>query len=308
MAPEGTLVLTFDEFNLNKVGYIFLIDAGGYHFSARVLGRKVLMRRQDTEVTLPIHDEVRHPQWITLFLGWSPRQLQVGYGIIPSLAGRVDAESSVDTPYSIVPPQTLRWLRKQNLIETVIYDTEIDFRDKIHSILKTLQQSIDTMLSEKGFWDVVYDSGKIVSRRPKREQDLHSLLHGLLLDQFLMSSIEVVPEYSMGAGRLDFMLIGNVKAMGPSRLCLEVKHAHSADVLRGLVEQLPMYMENAKAANGVYLVLWFGQNPNPNGIQNYADLQTRLVNAQVLHHGSALSKRIRVLSLDLTQSPKASGT
>jgi hypothetical protein len=303
--PQGTILILLDEVNLGKEGHIFVIHTPDYHFSAGVFGRQLQMRRNECEVHLPITRAFRHPKLISIWLEWAPHLLQVSYAVIPALSGDVDAKRALTTPSCRPPPSLIRWLRKQNLLETIVYDSESAFRDRVHSILGTLQDTTDALQSEDGFWDLLYDGNRIVSRSPKRETDLHSLLHGLLLDQFLMSSIEVIPEYSMGVGRLDFMLMGSVKNREPVKLCLELKHAHSPDLIRGLTVQLPRYMQGAGAKNGVYVVLWYGHSAGTAN-ESCADLQSRLVAEQLLCFDDALSKRIRVFTLDLTASVKAS--
>ena len=58
----------------------------------------------------------------------------------------------------------------------------------------------------------------------------------------LLSNIEVIPEHKTGEGNLDFLFIGYVEGQGMSRFCAEFKLAHSQDLNKGLLQQLPAYM------------------------------------------------------------------
>ena len=308
MARERTLQITFDAINFHVDGHIFHLRADDYLFLAGIFKGRIILRRNNYQVVAPVRKGPRGPQWITIFLGWSPEKLEVAYGLIPSFSGKPDAEKELATPYTAAPPALIRWLRKQNLIETIAYASEADLQYKISSVLATLQNTIDAMTSEDAFWDLEYDGNRIVSRTPKRETDVHSLLHAFLLDQFLMSGIEVMPEHAMGAGRLDFLLVATVEGIGLVKACIEVKSAHSEDLLPGLIEQLPKYMDSSGAKRGIYIVLWYGARPARGGIESIADISTALAVAQLLHHDHAIQKRIDFHCIDLTRSPKASRT
>jgi hypothetical protein len=306
VARERTLQITLDATNFQLDGHIFYLRADDYLFSADISKGHIRMRRNDYEVDVLASKGPRGSQWITIFLGWTPEKLQVSYGVIPSLSGRPNAEREVATPYTAAPPALIRWLRKQNLVETITYASEADFRYKVSSVLVTLQDTVDAMTSEDAFWDLEYDANRIISRKPKREADVHPLLHAFLLDQFLMSGIEVMPEHAMGAGRLDFLLVATVRGVGLVKTCMEVKSAHSDDLFHGLTKQLPMYMSNAGAHDGIYLVLWYGVTSPRNRIESFADIGMALMTAQLRHHDAAMCKRITTHYLDLTRSPKAS--
>ena len=103
-----------------------------------------------------------------------------------------------------------------------------------------------------------------MKRRPKKETDLHGVMHAFLSDQFFLSSIEVLPEVQTGVGNLDFMFLGSVNGVGPCIVCAEFKLAHSADLYHGIERQLPLYMKNQRTENGTYCILdfrgpWFNE-------------------------------------------------
>jgi hypothetical protein len=125
----------------------------------------------------------------------------------------------------------------------------------------------------------------------------------------MMSSIDVVPEYTTGAGRLDFMLIANVKNVGLGKICMEVKSAHSSDLVDGLIGQLPTYMKNKNVNLGIYVVLWYGARLKPSTHDaSIIDLNVRLTSEMSRHFSQEVCKRIRVFVVDLTKPKSASRT
>jgi hypothetical protein len=112
------------------------------------------------------------------------------------------------------------------------------------------------------FWDIEHQGRRIVRRRPKRENDLHGVIHALLSDHFFLSSIDVIPEVQTGAGDLDFLFIGTIRGQGLAKVCAEFKLAHSTSLYHGIESQLPAYMRAQKTDNGTYCILdyrgqWF---------------------------------------------------
>jgi hypothetical protein len=171
------------------------------------------------------------------------------------------------------PVSLIRWARTQSLMPTIEHETEADFVSRVHSGLSLLQDKIDAMHNRDIFWDIEYAGQRVVSRRPKKERDLHGAIQALLSDQFFLSSIDVIPEVHTGAGNLDFLFTGAVKGSGIAKVCAEFKLAHSASLYRGIESQLPAYMRAQNTDNGTYCVLdfrgeWFDDGPADEGDMN----------------------------------------
>jgi len=156
-----------------------------------------------------------------------------------------------------VPASLLRWARHQSLIPTEIYNTEAEFVSRVHTGLAALQDKINLMSSRDIFWNVARDGNKIKYRSPKKETDLHGVIHALLSDQFFLASIEVIPEAISSAGHLDFLFIGCIKRLGMLKVCAEFKLAHSKDLYQGIEFQLPAYMSAHGTENGAYCIIDF---------------------------------------------------
>ena len=71
--------------------------------------------------------------------------------------------------------------------------------------------------------------------------------------------MQVVPEYSIGSGRLDFMISGHAAGVGIVNVCVEFKLAHAIDLAHGIQKQLPEYMARRTTDFGIFCVLSFGK-------------------------------------------------
>src|SRR5690606_10599551 len=161
----------------------------------------------------------------------------------------------------IAPPNNLlKWTRLNNLIPTKEYESAEEFRTKIHSCLRTINEKIEESGGFYPFWNISYDKGKIINRTPKNEIEVQPTMQCLLSDQMLASSIEIIPEFKGGVGNLDFLFIGQIKNRGSVYFCAEFKNAHSDKIFDGLTKQLPAYIKNKKADYGAYCILnYFGE-------------------------------------------------
>jgi hypothetical protein len=190
---------------------------------------------------------------------WSPTRLAV----------YVNAqEAAIETPPTLPPNSLLRWARREAILPVTEYASDRAFCDSILNGLAGLQDKITIAAMQPAFWDFTYDGKKIVSRRPKRETQVHPTIHGLLHDLSLAKNITIHPEATAGSGRLDFLLTGIVRGGSTATACVEFKHAHSDDVVHGLTIQLPEYMKTHATNHGFYCVPWFKgdhfDQPKPN--------------------------------------------
>jgi len=208
----------------------------------------------------------------TFIASWTPDSLIVLLGPMgfqgPSIREIINI-NPIPAPNSLI-----RWAREQSLLPTKEYENESDFVARVHSGLAMLQDKIDAMPSRDIFFDIEYIRNKITHRRPKKETDLHSVIHALLSDQFFLASIEVIPEASSAAGNLDFLFLGCVKDCGLIKVCAEFKLAHSNNLYRGIECQLPLYMKAHGTSNGTYCILDFDSKASDS-----SDFHSRLASA-----------------------------
>jgi hypothetical protein len=213
--------------------------------------------------------------------------------------------AEVPTRPTAAPPSLIKWARTQDLLPVTAYDSAEEFREKVHSCLRSIQDKVTETGAVNPFWNITYKGNTIKDRQPKKEVDIHPTIHCLLSDQLLMSSIEVVSEYKTGIGNLDFMFLGSVKDKGLAKLCTEFKHAHSDDIYTGFETQLPLYMRNSNAEYGAYCVLGFRGEWFDKPRISLNDLLFEL-NLRRMRSSDPVLKRIRVFTFDFSRPESAS--
>jgi hypothetical protein len=85
-------------------------------------------------------------------------------------------------------------------------------------------------------------------------------------------NLEITPEFPIAGGRLDFLISGVLSTGKIISACVEFKHAHSNDLLRGLLKQLPAYTQAKGSDYGIYGVLFFKGPyfPEPSGYDKHS--------------------------------------
>lgn len=261
LMSEGTFQFATEKSQLLDGGNIFQIQGDGFIFNLSIQNLSLVVQRNETVSILTL-ENVPEKTRLLFFIMWSYSKLTLmcKYG-----KGEVDQIKSEVPNSPIAPPNNLlKQARLNNLIPTKEYENAEEFRTKVHSCLTTVNEKIEESGGYYPFWNISYNNGKIVNRKPKNEIEVQPIIQCLLSDQMLSSSIEIIPEFKGGAGNLDFLFIGQVKNRGSVYLCAEFKNAHSEKIFDGLLKQLPAYIKNKKADYGVYCVLnYFGEWLNP---------------------------------------------
>jgi hypothetical protein len=239
---------------------IFHIAGDDFWFNLGFIDRCLIFQRREYTVKMTQSFFRKLKGNTTFIASWTPDRLTLLLGP-PGFVGPTIRKMQSIKPRP-APASMLRWAREQALIRTTEYESEADFVSRVHSGLASLQDKVDAMHNRDIFWDIDYQAGRIVRRRPKRETDLHGVIHALLSDHFFLSSIDVIPEVQTGAGDMDFLFIGTIRGQGLAKVCAEFKLAHSPKLYQGIESQLPAYMRAQKTDNGTYCVLdyrgqWF---------------------------------------------------
>ncbi len=271
LKTEATIVFDIDSISIKKGGLIFSIEyKKNFIFTLSFQNNSIVIHRNEIISTLELGEFLEKSNSLKIFIMWSPTTLILDCGV--SAEDRKRAK--VKTKAIATPVELIRWARKKHLLPTEVYLTEEDFRNKVYSILTSVNKKIYETNAFKSFWNIEYNGQKIISRKPKKEVELQPLIHCILSDILLINNIEVVPEYPTGAGSLDFLFIAQVQDIGMIKICIEFKLAHSQDLKHGLLNQLPAYMNASTAKYGAYCVLSFkgGWFDKPN-IGNDRDLQ-----------------------------------
>ncbi len=239
---------------------VFHIASDDFWFNLGFIDRHLIFQRR--EYTVKISQSFFHKLKgnSTFIASWTPNELILLLGPRGFIGQSIRKVLPIEPRPA--PASLFRWAREQALIQTTEYASEAEFVSRVHSGLASLQDKVDAMHNRDIFWDIEYQGRRLASRRPKRETDLHGVIHALLSDHFFLSSIDVIPEVKTGAGDLDFLFVGAVQGQGLAKVCAEFKLAHSPRLLHGIESQLPAYMRAQKTDNGTYCILdyrgsWF---------------------------------------------------
>lgn len=303
LTSEGTFFFGYKKNKLLEegTGTIFQIQGEGFIFNLSIQNSNFIVQRNET-ISVLNYDKVPEGTRIQLSVIWSYTELKLlcNYG---NKEG--DYIKAVVPNSPIFPPNNLlKWTRLNNLIPTKEYETAEEFRTKIHSCLLTINEKIKESGGIYPFWNTSYDKGKITNRQPKNEIEVQPIIHCLLSDQMLASSIEIIPEFKGGAGNLDFLFIGQVKNRGSVYFCAEFKNAHSDKVFDGLTKQLPAYITSKGADYGAYCVLnYFGEWLKPQ--EKQSNIESDLMQVRTFM-GKPFSDQIRVFNFRLSKSISAS--
>ncbi|NAW64391.1 hypothetical protein [Photobacterium halotolerans] len=256
LRPTGSVDvnLKVNAFPKEKV-CIFHVAGENFWFNLGFIDGELTLQRCDYDLRVSEEFFKQLPEDTSFIASWTPGSLIILLGKRgfdgPSIRKVMEIEPRP------VPASLLRWARHQSLIPTEVYSSEAEFVARVHTGLAMLQDKIDIMSNRDIFWNVIRDTNKIKRRSPKKEADLHGVIHALLSDQFFLASIEVVPEAMSSAGRLDFLFVGQVTGLGMAKICAEFKLAHSKDLYRGIEFQLPAYMSSHRTENGAYCIIDF---------------------------------------------------
>jgi hypothetical protein len=185
--------------------------------------------------------------------------------------------SVIDTPFTRVPRRLFDCMDEVILSKGKLYSSENDFVETVNLLLSQVDRVVRENNAFLMFWDEYRRERKLI-RKPKDETRIHSSISALLNDRILLNNIDMARERPTGVGLLDFSFSGTLETGEIVRVCSEFKHAHSDDLLNGLLVQLPEYMETMRTDNGTYCVLWFKGNDfdEPRGYDSTDHLKTEL--------------------------------
>ena len=164
---------------------------------------------------------------------------------------------TLDTPATLPPNSLVVWARKLAIAPVMTYASIEELNETVTSSLQSIEDRVSTVGAYNAFWDIGYEGTRIVSRKPKHETDIHLMIHALLFDIGIAKNLEIARDYTVGGGKLDFLISGPLRTGEMLRVGVEFKHAHSDDLSDGLLKQLPAYMKAKGCVFGVYCVLYF---------------------------------------------------
>ena len=245
-----SLMLSIDEVSS---GLLLRVVATNYHLEVGFTEEHFYIARNDDRVETPIQSGK-----IICFAGWQPAKLLVCL----TEARELDQEALETATVGLVtrptlPPYSLvDWARRQAIVAATSYGSRASFYESVTSALQSVLDKVTTLGLQSAFWDKTYNGRRVVLQRPKSEPDVQPAIHGLLFDICLAKNILVSREYIIGGGELDFLFSGQLSTGEPAAVCVEFKHAHSADLESGLLSQLS-YRSHGRLGNALVGLLCF---------------------------------------------------
>ncbi len=270
---------------------IFRMEAEQYHLELGLADGAFYLTRNGNTARQPF---MLDPKKLQSFIAyWGPTILLVDVN---------GSLHEVETAPTLPPNSLVRWAREQNILPQKNYDDELQLHNVVLAGLQGLQDKVESAGTQKAFWDFTYEGKAIRSRTPKNESAIQPTIHALLFDLANAKGLDIERETAAGGGALDFLYLGAMKAGGVGKVCVELKHAHAANLDHGLVVQLPAYMEAKACSYGIYCVLYFRGNhfdkPPEDRISVVEDLEKKAREA-----GLANSVRIVVLDFGFKDPP-----
>lgn len=303
---KGTFIVTYYLHDMNKNGEIFFLKDKDYESSLNIKDGRVIYERNSHKASLRFDDIINNQLAVlVIFAEWDVTIIKLSFGLIPQHKD-VIRQKEVATEFTLPPSKLLRKILKQNLSEINEYQDQHEFNNKVHSCLASINDKICEMKSMNGFWNISYQGNKIVNKIAKRETDIQSLMHAILSDQFLMANIEVIPEYTTAIGNVDFVLQAYVAGMGITKVMIEIKNAHSQNILDGLTKQLPAYMLSKNISYGCYVILWYGRYKGEKNEITYDEFQEKFLVEILMSEYMNYKDNIKIFFVNLTPTVSAS--
>lgn len=253
IGPEAHMLHVINYENLSK-GRFFLVTTNSYCLELVMTDDTVVLTRNNIHVITKLAPNGSRVGYFLLEVLWTPTKLGV---TINDKSGK--RENSVVTPTTFPPHILQEWARREALFPTVTYESPTALFEAVLDQLQQLRNKIVNTNAINGFWNIGYEGNTIVFREPKRETDIHPQIRLLLYDIELIKSLQIVPEYPIGTGELDFLITGRITEGQIVNVCLEFKLAHATDLAHGIQKQLPEYMVRRQTDFGIYCVLSFGE-------------------------------------------------
>lgn len=253
LRSEGTLEFKYEPFMAMVDRYAFFhIAHNDFWFAAGIRDGNLVFQRCEYALEVPLPALMASGSFL---LSWKLDHLLV------SLGRMHQSNQAPQFPLAIEPRPTplhlLNLARKDTLIPTTEYPSREALLARVHSGLSFVQDKIDEMPNLDIFWNLRYERNTVIERRPKREKDVLPAIQCLLSDFSIISGIQIIPEMTTAAGRVDFCFAGHVRGHGPHKVCAEFKSAHSDELFQGIEFQLPAYLESVGTMDGTYCILDF---------------------------------------------------
>ena len=278
----------------------FEIYDNDFYFSLILKPGKLILKRNKHEIALDISQVPKELDEVRIIAIWGYEKLYLMCG-----NGSKFVSAQIQTQITFPSKAMIKWAKEQNLLSTDIYKSEDAFRARIYAILETVKEKIKKIDLQNAFWNIQYENNIDISRSPKGEKDIKRIVYAILFDQALIGNIEVVQDYNTQEGIIDFVMIGQVKNIGSSKVAIDFDEFCNKETQYILIKELAGCLEKADISYAAICLLWF-KGEWYNEPKEYEDFDSADFNAKLLLRNLDYQSRnkLRIFSFDLTTKEK----
>lgn len=251
------------------IAYIAILTIGDNEIHCIYFNQKrVIFRRLDQEVELDC-SFIPDGERFTLLLEWSYNYIKIYACWVDSTGMERSRENRKDFSSLLMPAPYARalWYEIKDEIKDIdpegrplmgvrelrrAYKDMDDFCRTIADLFSEVNKIFDAC-EPSAFWDEPSKSKKT----PKKETKSRNSLKAFLASICANKNIQIFREDPTRSGNVDFVFVGIGMDHTSLNVVLEIKNAHSQDLIHGLTNQLPKYITDRGNAVGFYGVLWF---------------------------------------------------
>lgn len=169
LSSTGTIAFQIDKKSELKNDFIFTLQTEGFIFNYSIQNQSLVLQRNNIVSVLLLKD-IPDNKRLSIFAQWKINEL-----ILICIFGptkEYEKKVVVETPPLAPPNKLIIWAKKNNLLPIDEYDSEEQFRTKVHSCLLSVQHKIHEIGAYAQFWNIEYSGNKIVNRTPKHETEV----------------------------------------------------------------------------------------------------------------------------------------
>ena len=195
----------------------------------------------------------------------------------------------------------LEKVSKLNLSEEFISVRDIILESHIGSssslcdfVLKAMEICVKKSIELRGGYKYLWEDASM--SKPLTEPSVQPLIKSHIQPFLELKGIQISREVTAANGSLDY-LCSYTKEDKLFKVGIELKNAHHPNLLNGLSNQLPAYLDDEGTQDGIFMVLWYkNQNyPSPARYNTIDELMSYLQN------NSPENYRIQVIVIDCTK-------
>jgi hypothetical protein len=220
-----------------------------------------------------------------------------------------DGKSFFNKVYAVTTPDSFPKIKtryldkvsKLNLSEEFLSIRELNFDSYIASsnslcdfVFKAMEIIVKKSIEMRGVYRYFWEDKSM--SKPLTEPGVQPLIKSHIQPTLENKGIQISREVVAANGSIDY-LCTYTKDDKLFKVGIELKNAHHPDLLHGLTNQLPAYLDDEGTQDGIFIVLWYKHQlyPYPGGYNTIDELKSYLQSYNPKKY------RIRVMIIDCTK-------